>query len=83
MLKTSKLLSAGLVLALTACSAPGKYQPPPRAQVDQLPPSLHLTPEERRLCQTWLLKFSATPQQLQESCGSSTDSSNGSKPVGQ
>lgn len=78
--KPLKLLSAACALALTACAAPQvPYSPPPRPMIDPLPPDLHLTDKERNLCRTLLLRFSATEQLLQESCGSSTVSTSGSK----
>lgn len=80
MQRTSMLLSAACVLAMTACAAPqAQYNPPPRPVIDPLPPDLHLTDKERNLCRTLLLRFSATEQLLQESCGSSTASSSDSK----
>jgi hypothetical protein len=83
MQRTSKLLSAACVLALTACAAPqGQYQTPPRPVIDPLPPDLYLTEMERNLCRTLLQRFSATEQLLQESCGSSTASSSASKNAG-
>ena len=80
MQRALKLLSAACVLALTACAAPqGQYQPPLRPVIDPLPPDLRLTDEERSLCRRLLLTFSASEQQLQDSCGSSNASRSGSK----
>lgn len=82
--KTSKLLSAVCALALTACAAPrpAQYNPPPRPQIDPLPPALQLTDKDRTLCPRLLQTFSASPQTLQDSCGDTTKSSNASKPAG-
>lgn len=67
--RTSKLLSAACALVLTGCAAPQvPYSPPPRPQIDPLPPSLQLTEADRTLCRRLLLMFSATEQQLQASC---------------
>ena len=82
--RISKLLSAACALALTACAAqrPAPYSPPPRPQIDPLPADLQLTEAERTLCRRLLLTFSATEQQLQDSCGSTTASPSGSKSAG-
>lgn len=81
--RTSKLLSAACALALTACAAqPVPYSPAPRPQIDPLPADLQLTEAERTLCRRLLLTFSATEQQLQDSCGSTPASSSDSKPAG-
>lgn len=83
--RTLKLLSAVCALALTACSAPRSvpYSPPPRPQIDPLPPDLQLTEAERTLCRRLLLTFSATERQLQDSCGNTSDSPNASNAAGQ
>ena len=83
MQRTLMLLSAACALALTACAAPqpAQYQPAPRPVIDPLPTDLRLTGLERNLCRKLLQTFSATPQQLQDSCGSSTGSNSGSKPA--
>lgn len=84
MLHPSKLLSAACALVLTACAAPqGQYQAPPRPVIDPLPGDLRLTAQDRNLCRRLLLKFSATEQQLQDSCGDSSGSSSASKPAAQ
>ena len=85
MLKTSLLLKLAFVAVLTACSAPnpGKYAGQARTQIDPLPADLRLTEKEKLLCQMLLLKFSATRQQLQASCGSSSVLDTISKPVEQ
>lgn len=74
MLKPWRLLSAAYALALTACAAPQQapYQRPPRPVVDPLPPNLQLTEQDRTLCRRLLQRFSATEQQLQDSCGDMT-----------
>ena len=82
MLKTSLLLSAACALAMTGCAAPlGQYRPVPRPAIDPLPPHLVLTDQDRTLCRRLLQKFSPTEQTLRESCGSTTKSSNDSKPA--
>lgn len=82
MLHPSKLLSAVCALALTACAAPqGQYQPAPRPTIDPLPADLRLTDQDRQLCRRLLLKFSATEQQLQDSCGDTPDSNSASTSV--
>jgi hypothetical protein len=80
-----KLLSAACAMALTACAAqqPAQYQPAARPQIDPLPADLQLTYQDRNLCRKLLLTFSATPQQLQDSCGDISASSSGSKRAGQ
>lgn len=80
MLHPSRLLSAVCALALTACAAQpqGQYQAPPRPTIDPLPADLRLTEQDRQLCRRLLLKFSATEQQLQDSCGDTGGSSNAS-----
>ncbi len=80
MLKPSKPLSAVCALALTACAAQpqGQYRPPPRPTIDPLPADLRLTDQDRSLCRRLLLKFSATEQQLRDSCGDTSGSSNAS-----
>ncbi len=85
MLNRWKLLSAVCALALTGCAAQpqGQYQPAPRPVIDPLPPELMVTEKDRQLCRRWLLRFSATPQQLQDSCGATSESSSGSMPAGQ
>lgn len=79
----SKLLSAACALALTACAAQPQvpYSPPPRPVIDPLPADLELTEKDRNLCRNLLLTFSATEQQLQDSCGDTGASSPASKPV--
>lgn len=82
MRRISLMLSAACALALTGCAAQqGQYQPPPRPQIDPLPADLQLTEAERTLCRRLLLTFSATEQQLQDSCGSTPASSSDSKPA--
>lgn len=83
-MRTLKMLSAVCVLALTACAAqrPAPYQAPPRPTIDPLPADLTLKPTDRALCQRLLLIFSASPQTLQESCGSTIGSPNDSKNAG-
>lgn len=82
MKRTLRPLSAACVLALNACAAPsGKYQPPPRPTIDPLPAELRLTKADRQLCRKLLLKFSATEQQLRDSCGDTNESSSGSTPA--
>lgn len=85
MRRTSKLLSAACALALTACAAPqpAQYQPAPRPTIDPLPPDLWLSQQDRALCRKLLLTFSATEQQLQDSCGDTSASSSASKPAAQ
>jgi len=84
MLHPLKLLSAVCALALTACAAPqGQYQPAPRPTIDPLPADLRLTEQDRQLCRRLLLRFSATEQQLLDSCGDMNASSNASKPAAQ
>ena len=84
MLHHSKLLSAVCALALTACAAPqGQYQPAPCPVIDPLPADLRLTEQDRQLCRRLLLKFSATEQQLQDSCGDTPGSSSASTSVKQ
>lgn len=81
--RISKLLNAACALALTACAAPqpAQYQPAPRPVIDPLPAELQLTYQDRNLCRKLLLTFSATPQQLQDSCGDTSVSSSGLKPA--
>lgn len=69
------------LLVLTGCAAqrPVPYSLPPRPQLDPLPPSLELTPEDRTLCQRLLQTFSATEQQLQASCHDTTELLSASK----
>jgi hypothetical protein len=82
--KLSLMLSAACVLVLTGCAAPqAPYSPPPRPQIDPLPPSLQLTEQDRTLCRRLLLTFSATEQQLQASCHDTNDSSSDSRSAGQ
>ena len=81
MLHPSKLLSVACALALTACAAPAAYQPAPRPMIDPLPAELRLTEQDRQLCRRLLLRFSATEQQLQDSCGDTHDSSSASTSV--
>lgn len=82
MLKTLLLLSGVCALAMTGCAAPqGQYQMAPRPAIDPLPARLALTDKDRALCRRLLLKFSPTEQTLLESCGSTTKSSNDSKPA--
>ena len=81
--RTLLTLSAVCALALTGCAAqPVPYSPPPRPQIDPLPPTLQLTDKDRTLCRKLLQTFSASPQTLQDSCGDTTRSSSGSKPAG-
>ncbi len=83
MLNRWKLLSAACALAMTGCAAQqGQYQAPPRPVIDPLPVDLQLTEKDRQLCRRWLLRFSATEQMLQDSCGATSGSSSGSKPAG-
>lgn len=79
----SKLLSAVCALALTACAAQrqGQYQAPPRPTIDPLPADLRLTDQDRSLCRRLLLTFSATEQQLRDSCGDTGASSSASTPA--
>jgi hypothetical protein len=81
--RTPKLLSAVCALALTACAAqqPAQYQAPPRPAIDPLPPELLLTDQDRNLCRKLLLTFSATEQQLRDSCGDTSVSSTAPKPA--
>jgi hypothetical protein len=81
--KLSLMLSAACVLALTGCAAPQvPYSPPPRPQIDPLPPSLQLTEADRTLCRRLLQTFSATEQQLQASCHDTNGLSSGLKSAG-
>lgn len=84
MQRICKMLSVACVLALTACAAQplAPYQPPPRPTIDPLPADLTLKPSDRALCQRLLLIFSASPQTLRESCGSTTGSPSDSKNAG-
>lgn len=81
--KLSLMLSAACALALTGCAAPQvPYNPPPRPQIDPLPPALQLTDKDQTLCPRLLRIFSASPQTLQDSCGDTSASSSGSKNAG-
>ena len=80
MLNRWKMLSAACALAMTGCAAhQGQYQPPRPPAIDPLPADLVLTERDRQLCRRLLQRFSATQQTLDESCGTTTVSSNGSK----
>ncbi len=83
MLNPSKMLSAACALALTACAAQpqGQYQPAPRPAIDPLPPDLQLTEKDWAWCPTLLQIFSASPQTISDSCGTTAGSSSGSKPA--
>ena len=83
MLQLSKLLSVACALAMTACAAQpqGQYQPPPRPQIDPLPADLALTEKDWTWCPRLLQIFSASPQIISDSCGTTSASSSASKPA--